>query len=347
MKEPIEDIRSKLRNNIYTNKEQVRISIVGRMLHNLGWDLWNPNEVFPDYSASSTDQPWFDLALFVSQSAPSLIIDIYTPDIQEIDSKQLEQKLHDYDGDKTNLLLIQTDGQHWNFYCTEPEQDLILTHFKTIDVLADDIDNLVLTLDTFVSKNNIGNGAAAREARNILMQSKLEDAVVEVLDKARHMVTEPPYPRLPQAVVELIIIKGLTITESEVIKYLEKIEVKKTAKTSESKQTPEIIPEQESVVEQEPEMFIDSIVAQENENEQQPEPEPPTLPEPEPPVQQEPDVQTKSETVTDSDSTPEPETEAVREPEIEITGEDSEKPETGNKEPSQPKIKKSILHTNR
>ncbi|MBN1292296.1 MAG: hypothetical protein JXB48_10695 [Candidatus Latescibacteria bacterium] len=308
MKEPIEDIRSKLRNNVYKNKEQVRISIVGRMLHNLGWDLWNPNEVFPDYTISSASQACFDLALFVNQNAPSLFIDIDTNYSCDSDAKKIEQQLHEYNGDINNLLLLQTNGQQWNFYFSDTEEELTLKHIKTLDILADNIDELIATFDMYLSKNNIKNGNALSEARNIIMQSKLEAAVVEVLDKARLMVTEPPYPRLPQAVIELLITKGLTITENEVITYLKKIEAKKTIAASTP--APEITPEKEFFVSQE----SDPVSEQE------------TAPENEPESQSEPEIQLISE----SESEPETETEKIQEPET--AAEESNKNEGVNKE---------------
>ena len=50
MDEVLKDIIEKLRHEDYQNEEHVRFSLVGRLLKELGWDVWNPKEVnIPEY----------------------------------------------------------------------------------------------------------------------------------------------------------------------------------------------------------------------------------------------------------------------------------------------------------
>ena len=49
----LKDIRSKLHNELYKNEEHVRTSIVVRILNSLGWNIWNPAEVFYEYPVKS------------------------------------------------------------------------------------------------------------------------------------------------------------------------------------------------------------------------------------------------------------------------------------------------------
>ena len=50
MKTTLEDIRKNIQNNKYQNKEHIRLSLISRILQKLGWDLWNPFEVYPDFT---------------------------------------------------------------------------------------------------------------------------------------------------------------------------------------------------------------------------------------------------------------------------------------------------------
>jgi predicted type IV restriction endonuclease len=44
MNELLADIKAKLQNGDYKNEEHIRLSLVARILQNLGWDIWNPKE---------------------------------------------------------------------------------------------------------------------------------------------------------------------------------------------------------------------------------------------------------------------------------------------------------------
>ena len=291
MREPIEDIRAKLRNDEYKNIEHVRLSIIGRMLHNLGWDLWDPAEVYPDYVAgTSQEHPCIDLALFAKPPAPSVFIEIKAPG--SVENELIESGLQSkkYDFDTSGLITILTDGNQWAFYYSQEPEELSTKCFEKLDILHDTIDDLVASFEMFLSKNSIVNGKALTEAKNILMLSMREQAVDEVLEKARKMVTEPPYPRLPHAVVELIILKGITITEEDAINILEKKETRK------QKAEPEPIPEQEPEPEPEQEPEPDLSASSEAEPEAEPEPEPEPSPDKEPEAESEPEPEPEPET---------------------------------------------------
>lgn len=277
MREPIEDIRAKLRNDEYKNIAHVRLSIVGRMLHNLGWDLWDPAEVYPDYVVgTSQEHPGIDLALFAKPPAPSVFIEIKAPG--SIENELIESELQNkkYGFDTSGLITILTDGNQWAFYYSQEPEKLSTKCFEKLDILHDTIDDLVASFDMFLSKKSIVKGKALTEAKNILMLSMREQAVDDVLEKARKMVTEPPYPRLPHAVVELIIPKGITITEEDAIKILEKKEARK------QKAEPEPIPEPAPEPVQEPEPDLSTSSGAKPEPEPESEPEPDNEPEPEP-----------------------------------------------------------------
>ena len=97
MRDTIENIREKLRNNIYENEEHIRLSIVIRILDKLGWDIWNPSKVYPEFPvAPGEDQTRVDLALFSSSSTPSVFIEIKAIGKIETNLNQIERQLRDY-----------------------------------------------------------------------------------------------------------------------------------------------------------------------------------------------------------------------------------------------------------
>ena len=65
MREMLTDIATKLSNDFYENEEHIRLSLVSRILHKLGWDIWNPNEVNSEFPVlPQEDKTRVDLALF-------------------------------------------------------------------------------------------------------------------------------------------------------------------------------------------------------------------------------------------------------------------------------------------
>ena len=53
MRDTLIDIRRRIETGEYLNEEQVRLSIVCRILKTLEWDIWNPKEVYPEYPSST------------------------------------------------------------------------------------------------------------------------------------------------------------------------------------------------------------------------------------------------------------------------------------------------------
>ena len=228
MKKTLEDIRTRLQDNEYKNKEHFRISLVLRIFQMLGWNLWNPNEFYPDFIVSpKKNQFQVDVALFAVPSTPSVFIEIKPPEKFEQNIKEFELLLNDFERSNLTLFTVLTDGTHWRFYYSQTDEKFSYTCFKTINIIEDDIDEIKSSFETYLSKNQITNGNAQRDAKNCLWQNIISQAVTEVIPKARLLVNEPPYPRLPQAIVQLVTQKGFKITEDEVIKILEKIENQK------------------------------------------------------------------------------------------------------------------------
>ena len=77
MKETLADIINKLTDGAYQNEEHIRLSLVTRVLQQLGWDIWNPREMNPEfYPIPNDDRSRVDLALFLNSMAPSVFFEI-------------------------------------------------------------------------------------------------------------------------------------------------------------------------------------------------------------------------------------------------------------------------------
>lgn len=225
MKDILIDIRDKIKDRIYKNEEHVRLSLVARVIQALGWNIWDPSEVNAEFIVIPTeDQSRIDLALFLSPYAPSVFIEIKAIGKLEGNIKQVEIQLRDYNRNNTALFSIITDGQKWRFYYSQTGGEFTQKCFKTVDILNDNLDDLELYLYTFLSKKEIANGNAKREAESYLQAGKKQRAIEDVLQKARRMVQEPPYLSLPQAIARLLAENNVEITVEEIVQSLQEIE---------------------------------------------------------------------------------------------------------------------------
>jgi len=222
MKDVLLDIREKLNDGAYTNEEHVRLSLVARVLQQLGWDLWNPREVNSEFRVlPQEDSSRVDLALFLTPYSPEVFLEVKLVGKLTGNIGKVEGQLRDYNRNNTALFSIITDGQKWLFYYSQTGGQFSQKRFKTLDILADEVDDLQMFFDMFLSKKGIGNGSAERQAKDYLQLSRKQRVMEDVLPEAKRRVNQPPFPTLPQAVVTLAQEAGHSVTIEEASQFIE------------------------------------------------------------------------------------------------------------------------------
>ena len=119
--------------------------------------------------------------------------------------------MRDYNRDNTASFSIITDGQIWRFYLSQSGGKFSEKCFKVVDLLTDDLDGIEVSLCTFLKKSEIENGNAVREAHKYLRLTEKQRVMEDLLPQARKLILEPPYPSLPDALIELVAEEGFTI----------------------------------------------------------------------------------------------------------------------------------------
>lgn len=228
MRQTLEDIRRKLAERVYRNEEHVRLSLVARILNELGWDLWNPAEFNTEFVAVPTeDNTRVDIALFLSPYVPTVYVEVKTVGKLNGDISSIELQLRDYNRNNTAVFSVMTDGRKWRFYYSQTGGEFSNKCFKTLDLLEDDYEELEAAFQSFLSKTELSNENAKRSAEAYLQRSQKQRAMEDVLPQARKIVMEPPYPSLPQAVVELVETRGLSITPGEASQFIRDFTLRK------------------------------------------------------------------------------------------------------------------------
>jgi len=221
MDEIIKDIQEKLRNNYYLNEEHVRLSLVARILQSLGWDIWNPKETNCEFIvAPHEDKTRVDIALFDAFKNPCVFIEIKAVGTLNDRIDHIERQLRDYNRNLTALFCVITDGNIWRFYYSQTGGEFSQKCFRKINILEDQIDEVELNFYAFLSKEEIINGQAKKEAKNYLRLSQKQKLMSSRLTKARQKVDSPPYPSLPDALIELMRESDFQITKEEAVKFI-------------------------------------------------------------------------------------------------------------------------------
>lgn len=224
MHEILLDIQQRLRRQEYKHEEHVRLSLVARVVQALGWDVWNPTEVYTEFKATKKeDHTRVDVALFTRDFEDTAIfIECKGVGGFAADLAAVKRQLRDYNRDHTALFTIITDGRHWRFYFSFTSGEFKDKLFCKFDLQEDELDEIAGYLDAFLLRDNILNRSARRKAEAYLMLSKKERAMNEVLPDAQKRVTQPqgPWIMLPDAMMQLLAAKGLTITIAEVQVFL-------------------------------------------------------------------------------------------------------------------------------
>jgi len=224
MRETLTDIRKRLQFNEYKNEEHVRLSLVCRILYKLGWDIWNPGEVNTEFPATpAEDNTKVDIALFCNVRMPSIFMEVKAVGKMLQKLTEIERQVRDYNRNNTAMFSVITDGRYWRFYYSQTGGEFRDKCFKKCDLESDELDDIEQTLALFFGKKHLENGSAKEQANKYLQLTHKEKNVQEVLSEARRKTQIPSYPSLPQAVIELLKPKGITLTSDEVAKIIEKI----------------------------------------------------------------------------------------------------------------------------
>jgi len=219
VKDVLADVKKKLCNGAYKNEEHVRLCLVARILLELGWNIWDPSQVDAEFRpVPSEDNTRVDLALFAKPGSPSAFVEIKA--VGKMDIGSTEVQLRNYNRDNTALFSIMTDGLIWRFYYPRSGGPFPDKCFKVIDLRNDSEDEILTAFETFLNKENILNGEAEKQANKRLKLTQRQKAMEGVLPEARNLTLNPPFPSLPQAIVEMLEKRGQHVSVDEASNFL-------------------------------------------------------------------------------------------------------------------------------
>ena len=223
MNEILLEIREFINKGYFLNEENVRFSLVSRILRELGWNIWNPKEVATEFNTvPNEDKSRVDIALFDNSPTPSVFIEIKGMGKLEFDLAKHEVQLRDYNRNHTAPFSVITDGQLWRFYYSQTGGEFSQKCFKIIDLLKDELDDIELSFYAFLSKEEIRSGNAKNEAETYLTLSQKQRSMEDAFSEARRQVLEPPFPSLPEAIISIVEKEGYKVSLDEASRFVKK-----------------------------------------------------------------------------------------------------------------------------
>ena len=219
MKELLADIKARLLNGEYKNEENVRLSLVARVLQGLGWNIWNPIEVNTEFVVvPNEDSKKVDVALFLRPFVPTVFVEIKAVGQMQGKLPATELQMRNYNRDNQAMFTVITDGRNWRFYLSSAGGEFSRRCFKTFDLLDDDPEEVEASLTAFLKKSEIEN--ARQKAEDYLKLNQIQRTAEDSLSEARRRISEPPYPSLPDALVSLVAEKGFLITQDKAVSFI-------------------------------------------------------------------------------------------------------------------------------
>jgi predicted type IV restriction endonuclease len=178
--------RIKTDGNLLTISEaQTSQGIVLPILNHLGWEVFNTNEVTPEFSIAGKR---VDFALRI-QSVNKVFLEIKK--ISENLENHQEQLVY-YAFQQGVKLAILTNGITWQLYLPLEEGSWEQRRFFTIDLMEQSVNDATEKFESLLSRENIESGNAYQEAKRLYEGRQKNKIIKENLPKAwQKLVSEP------------------------------------------------------------------------------------------------------------------------------------------------------------
>ncbi len=155
----IVDVRDKLRQGVYKNEDQVSKMVVMRLLQQLGWNVFNPDQVSSEFRIATKK---VDYALRHEPFGPVVLVEV--KDVGNATAKG-EDQLFDYCSKQGVPLAVLTDGRFWNFYLPAGMGNYEQRRFALADLVNDDVSDCARKLIRYLGFKNVTSGQSHRHAQ--------------------------------------------------------------------------------------------------------------------------------------------------------------------------------------
>ena len=159
-------------------------AVVLRLLSFLGWDIFNVEEVYPDYAVDAATVSY----ALRTKNSNKIFIEV----------KKVQKKLDDHQKDLVNIgtrdganLVVLTNGITWWFYLIPATGNWQQKLFYKIDMVKQKPDAFVSQLINLLDKAKVANGQSLKAAKTLL-QEKKQKMAADFLPEAWNQILSQP-----------------------------------------------------------------------------------------------------------------------------------------------------------
>lgn len=177
IKPTVSDIIGRLERGEFQNEAAVSTGVVARLLSALGWEIFNPAVVSPQYS---TESGRVDYALCHPPKKPYIFVEVKAVG----KARDGESQAFRYAFDEGVAILVVTDGKEWFLYLPTGQGKHSDRQFYTLDLLERPLDVCVNTFCRFLNFDMVASGKALDEARKTHRDKTKEDEIRRTMPEA-------------------------------------------------------------------------------------------------------------------------------------------------------------------
>lgn len=159
------------------NEEATKQSVILPMLQLLGWQVFDPDEVFPEFSIENTRVDYALRNGIISK----VFIEVKRKN-EDLDKHQ--EQLLTYSFRQGVNLSILTNGILWWFYLPLQEGSWEQRKFYAIDMYSQNFEKIAEVLTNFLAKEKVFNGDALKNAKKIYSNRQKVDILKKNIPKA-------------------------------------------------------------------------------------------------------------------------------------------------------------------
>jgi hypothetical protein len=166
------------------DEASMKQAVILRLLSFLGWDIFNVEEVYPDYSLNSQS---LDYALRI-RNANKVFIEVKAPN-EKLDNHQ--KKLLSLNFLQTADMAILTNGVSWWFYLCAGDGNPEQKRFFAADLLKQNANAIVSRFIDFLGHQNVASGEFLKAAQAYFHSQKQRIAADAVPVAWNKIISEP------------------------------------------------------------------------------------------------------------------------------------------------------------
>lgn len=184
LKSFIETLRTNPRLNAF-DEAATKQAIILPLLHQLGWNTYNIDEVTPEFSVENRR---VDYSLRLNNTNEVFL------EVKKAgeDLEGFQEQLLDYSFRQGVELAILTNGKTWWFYLPTKKGDWKTRKFYTIDIIQQEPQDVAQRFTDLLSKNNVQTSKALQHAESIYKGKQKKKLIEETMPEAwNKIITEP------------------------------------------------------------------------------------------------------------------------------------------------------------